>query len=395
MVSTRNPSLVVESYSEELRLLLSLIAWDNRPELPTRLLDSTPNLDWDDFLRLAHHHRVYPTVYLHLKLLQHPAVPQAAMQVLASEYRRNSFFMLQLCGEMERVGRAMGNNGVRCLVLKGPVLAEALYGDMTKRTSKDLDLLVPPSGMECAEQILHDCGYEETIPEPSPLVFRLRKDPAGEYHKSYIHPGNKVQIELHWRMNGKHGREPSFDELWEQRGRSPLTPSPVYYLGREHLFYSLVTHGARHGWFRLRWLADIDHMLRQELDHAQLMRMMHAYKASSYGEQALLLCEQLLGTKLHVASEKRASAYAFRLAQLAVEVIKGERDIRYKLMLRTRWQKIIYLLQVISPRRIDWEVLPLPRPLHILYIPLRPFLWLWRKRKKQLQANKTTYDKVN
>lgn len=136
-------------------------------------------------------------------------------------------------------------------------------------------------------------------------------------------------------------------------------------------------------------------MLRQEQDHAQLMSMMHAYKASSYGEQALLLCEQLLGTKLHVASEKRASTYAFRLAQLAVEVIKGERDIRYKLMLRTRWQKITYLLQVISPRRIDWEVLPLPRPLHILYFPLRPFLWLWRKRKKQLQANKTTYDKFN
>ena len=31
-------------------------------------------------------------------------------------------------------------------------------------------------------------------------------------------------------------------------------------------FYFLITHGARHGWSRLRWLMDIDKMLNGKLD---------------------------------------------------------------------------------------------------------------------------------
>ena len=47
---------------------------------------------------------------------------------------------------------------------------------------------------------------------------------------------------------------------------SSLTSYPIYFLGREDLFLFLVSHGARHGWSRLRWLTDIDRLLKQELN---------------------------------------------------------------------------------------------------------------------------------
>ncbi|WP_432704959.1 nucleotidyltransferase family protein [Bacillus cereus] len=33
-------------------------------------------------------------------------------------------------------------------------------------------------------------------------------------------------------------------------------------LGEEDLFFFLVVHEARHGWFHLRWLKDIDLLIR-------------------------------------------------------------------------------------------------------------------------------------
>ncbi|MDQ7861985.1 nucleotidyltransferase family protein [Peribacillus frigoritolerans] len=34
-------------------------------------------------------------------------------------------------------------------------------------------------------------------------------------------------------------------------------------MGKEDLFLYLIAHGSKHGWFRLRWLADIDLLMRK------------------------------------------------------------------------------------------------------------------------------------
>ena len=73
-------------------------------------------------------------------------------------------------------------------------------------------------------------------------------------------------LEIHWRLDARPSKEPTFNELWERKRVSPITSYPVYFLGEEDLFLYLVSHGARHGWFRLRWLLDIDQMVRKGFD---------------------------------------------------------------------------------------------------------------------------------
>ena len=74
----------------------------------------------------------------------------------------------------------------------------------------------------------------------------------------------EVKLEVHWRLNPGPAKEPTFNELWERKRISILlTDSPVYFLGREDLFLFLVTHGARHGWSRLRWLVDIHQIVNK------------------------------------------------------------------------------------------------------------------------------------
>ena len=49
-------------------------------------------------------------------------------------------------------------------------------------------------------------------------------------------------------------------------------------LGKEDLFLFLVSHGARHGWSRLRWLVDIKKIVKQELNWNEIHKLMRKYQ---------------------------------------------------------------------------------------------------------------------
>ena len=66
--------------------------------------------------------------------------------------------MLNLSGEMERISKLFNENGIRSLFLKGPVIADAIFGDISLRTSKDLDILIPKLDVNKTEELLLSCG---------------------------------------------------------------------------------------------------------------------------------------------------------------------------------------------------------------------------------------------
>ncbi|MNI90350.1 hypothetical protein D3C73_1478650 [compost metagenome] len=51
----------------------------------------------------------------------------------------------------------------------------------------------------------------------------------------------------------------------------------------------------------------------------------------------------------------------------------------YQPAVLTPWQRFLYAAGFLYPYAADAKTLPLPKPLHGLYFPLRPFLWTWRK----------------
>ena len=90
------------------------------------------------------------------------------------------------------------------------------------------------------------------------------------HHIVYFHPQKNIMLEIHWRLEPFPSKELTFNELWARRRVSQITNYPVYFLGEEDLFVYLVSHGARHGWFRLRWLLDIDQMVRKGLNFEKM-----------------------------------------------------------------------------------------------------------------------------
>lgn len=384
-----NFSLNLSNLPKELRLLLKILETENDVKNEIIKNEMHTDIDWELFLQLSRHHRVYPLIYSKLKSLDIKGIPQHVIQTLHQEFKKNTFQMLLLTGEIEQVSKLFTENQIRLLFLKGPVIAADIYGDISLRTSKDLDILIPITDLEKAEKLLFSLGYEK---EKVPTVLN---DWKWKYHHIvYFHTQKKVQLEIHWRLQPRPNKEPSFNKLWERKRVSNITSYPVYYLGKEDLFLYLVSHGARHGWFRLRWLLDIDQMLRKGIDFDKTNLLMEKYQCFYSEGQALILASQILKTPIEeenkiLTVENRSKELAkmamfFIIKKMPLDIIMSTNYYRrYQLLLKTsKLQKIYPFILLFYPNYADVQTFKLPKLIHFLYFPLRPFLWAWRKTKK-------------
>ncbi|WP_121610110.1 nucleotidyltransferase domain-containing protein [Mesobacillus foraminis] len=372
---------------KELNLILSIIGKENNRELK----GNDSDIDWDLFIELALHHRLFPALYMELTKSNNHVVPTKVVEVLGHVYKANTFEMMRLCAEMDFVNRLCIDNQIPVLFLKGPVLAADLYGDLSLRTSCDLDIIVPIKELDKMESLLILQGYEK-----DEYILSILGDWKWRHHHiTFFHPDKKIKVEVHWRLNPGPGFEPSFHELWRRKRKSSLlNNNPLYFLGKEDLFFFLVTHGSRHGWSRLRWLTDIHQILKQEIDWPFLYKILKKNQSLQIAGQAIILSSVLLNTiatdemnRLTIGKRPKRLAqqaifYLERMINLhseplPIDVTKYHKDHLFELM--TKKQKFLFTLSFVYPYHTDLETMPLPKYLHFMYFPLRPFLSLWRK----------------
>lgn len=379
--------LDLSDISKELSFLLYLLRNNTHEEILIKQYAS--DIDWDMFMKLALHHRVYPLVYLRLKGVDASLIPSEVMASLQQHYHSNVMKMLHLSREMSQLCEALKDTGVRTLLLKGPILATQLYGDLAHRTSKDLDILVDADDVERVERVLVQLGYEL---QDERILGNWKKT---SHHLSYEHKKHSAQIEVHWRLNPHYNKSFSFDLLWERRNDVMLSHQIYHYLGNEDLLNYLADHGARHGWFRLRWLMDIARLLPM-INSNDMKAHFERYGGQQYVGQAFILLSRLFSVDIpHDMTVLTINSKAHRLAQSALYYIKRivklnpvpEKSVawrynRYLFSLMTGKQKVLYILNKFLPNSRDASVLPLPKSLHFLYYPLRPFLWFWRRMKQ-------------
>ncbi|HWJ77138.1 MAG TPA: nucleotidyltransferase family protein [Niallia sp.] len=350
------------------------------------------NINWNLFLELAFHHRIYPSLYVKLKDYFTNLVPKHVMQTLAMEYKNNTIKMLCLSAELEEINTLFTKNNVQSIFLKGPVLAKQLYGDISNRTSSDIDLLVRIDDLNQVDGLLKKKGYQKE--DEFLAVFDEWK--WRNHHISYFHPRKQTLVEIHWRLSPGPKKESSFEELWRRKSTVYFAQNPIHTLGKEDLFLFLVTHGARHGWSRLRWLVDIHNLIKDELNWGELQKLLKRYQNIKIAGQAVILVNELFDTEFNVGQPWLINNRSLKLAQDAVfylerminiNAIPVPADIRkyhkshlYSLM--SFKHRIIFLLSIMYPSHLDAVTLPLPKYLHFLYFPLRPILWICRKSKK-------------
>lgn len=380
--------LDVNNIPKEVRLLLDLINDQN----DTYTITSN-QINWNSFLQNSLHHRLYPRVYTKLKQHDLSHLSTSLKEQLAYLYKQNTFKMMQLSGEMAIINNLLSEKNIKTLFLKGPVVAKDLYGDISFRTSSDLDFLIPIEHLDEAERILVGQGYEKDDYIETVLNdWRFR-----HHHVTYFHPQKQLKLEIHWRLHPGPGKETSFHDLWKRKRESVALGKSIYYLGKEDLFLYLIIHGARHGWSRLRWLDDIQQIVKQPLDWNLVYRLSKESHNLHIIGQALILSSQLLDVKLTEEMKRFVrSKKSYLLAQDAIFYLERMVNLhtyplpddvanfhkRHSISLMSLRQKALYLCSLLYPFPEDAETLPLPKTLHFLYFPLRPFLWAWRKMRK-------------
>ncbi|MEH7106961.1 MULTISPECIES: nucleotidyltransferase domain-containing protein [Bacillaceae] len=387
----------VKQFPIELKLLLSLI---NEEQTIDKLSpDLLEKINWDTFYTLTIHHRVFPIVYKKIKELDSEFVPEFVCQKLKLSYQKNIFRMLFLSGETENVAKLFDKNNIRSLFLKGTVLAVDLYGDVSLRTSADIDILIPIEKLSLAEKLLLDHGYiKDDYIETVLNDWKWR-----HHHITFSHPEKQIKVEIHWRLNPGPAKEPNFNDLWDRKRVSKLTSYPVYTLGFEDLFLFLVSHGARHGWSRLRWLMDIEKLVKMELNWNKTKDLLRENQFLQLGGQALYLASELLCTKVpdemmeninRKQTKQLAGDALFYIKQMVnLHTYPVPKDVseyhkRHLISLMSKRQKVLFFASTLYPYPEDAEFFPLPKILHFLYFPLRPIIVILRKTKNYSEARR-------
>ncbi|MCM3412450.1 nucleotidyltransferase domain-containing protein [Metabacillus litoralis] len=384
-----NQKLDLANVPQELKVILKLLRTSNVND------ELYSDIDWDLFIQQVIHHRVFPLVYPLFKKYDGGVIPKQIIEQLSYLYIQNTFKMLFLTAEMENISRFFTEAKMPLIFLKGPIIAHELYGDVSFRTSSDLDFIIPIEHLTRAEEILVNIGYVKDDYFKSVLNdWKWR-----HHHVTFFHPQKKLKIEIHWRLHPGPGVEPKFQELWSRRVKSKLTSYPVYMLGKEDLFVFLVVHGARHGWSRIRWLFDIHRLAEQSVDWIEVNKLLRKYQSYNAGAQALILSSKLFNTKIKepmkaLIKNKRAKAlaqdaifYLERMVNLHTDPVPKEvfsYHSHHLFSLMTKRQKLMYILSIVHPFAEDAEVFPLPKLFHFLYFPLRPFIVFWRKKRKHV-----------
>lgn len=376
----------------ELKLLLDLL---NNNLVDTTNVYKNIDIDWNHFLQLAFHHRLYPILYKKLHKEKNQWIPSSVIQQLKNSYEKNTFRMLSLFAEMEELNQVLQSNGMSALFLKGPLLAKDLYEDLSSRTCGDLDVLIPFRDLQAVDNLLVQLGYKK-----DEYIKTLLGDWKWRHHHfTYFHKEKGTKVEIHWRLNPAPSKEPMFEDLWKRKRQFVLKDKPIHYLGEEDLFLFLVTHGARHGWSRLRWLMDIHKILDKELDWEGIKKNLHSFQSAKLAGQSLILSNSLFNTEIpNEVKDLTSKRQSIQLAQDAVFYLErmvslhnepvpieiSKFHARHLFSLMSIQQKVLHLLSILHPFYTDAEILPLPKKLHFLYFPLRPFLLLWKRKSKHV-----------
>jgi len=358
---------------------VSLLARGTLPsalEARARALLGRP-LAWPTVLRQARRHGVGPLLGRNLARLGWPGVPGDARAQLERGDRLNAARNALLVRELTELLGGCRDREVPVIPLKGPALAERLYGDPALRECWDLDLLVPPRATAAVRDLLAARGYAPAAESPlgaaavAPLLESTCECAFVRRRQEF-----RYVIDVHWHVAWRwHAEAAMLADLWAEAGPASFAGVEVWGLSPEWELLFLMVHAARHRWQPLKWLVDVHEIcVRGGVDWERL----HT-KATRFGlERVLALtlgaCSALLGTEIPEGLPRQAPPPWLPLFPARPHEPNSWANSLFTVRLFPRsGQKLGYLARLaFLPTVQDRAALRLPATLEGLYYGVRP-----------------------
>ena len=264
--------------------------------------------DWQLVLDIALEHRVLPRVWRNAAAL----MPQPHAQRMYEHALRITQNALQNIQRTIEVVQLFERHGITAIVLKGPLLAQRLYGDLGLRMCSDVDLLVRSEDLLRASQLLSANGYHHHTALNTRSLQLHRKV---EHDVAFAHPDDGTLIELHADIAQPHySYRVDLNAWWLARETAWVGGVRLPVLAVEHAYLLLVMHAARHQWSRLDLIADIAAFQKLALDRALVTRV-----ASTSGISRLVELSESLAALFYGEAPARMHPITTKLANSLIE----------------------------------------------------------------------------
>jgi hypothetical protein len=192
--------------------------------------------------------------------------------------------------------KLLEDNGIPALAIKGPILSQMIYGDITQRQFVDLDILISQKHIYATGSKLLELGYKSEYP-----IEYLANKTLLKIAKDMPFSNGNIHVEMHWRLfeekfiQSKIGEQFNFShDQFDMRGQN------INVLNVDSLILYLCIHGSKHFWERLEWLTDIDRLIRKYdvVDWKKIVSDARLMGIETMLHLGLALTHQLFETKL-------------------------------------------------------------------------------------------------
>lgn len=220
---------------------------------------------------------------------------------LASACRQSLARNIFLDQELARVVSILSRSGIQVIPIKGPGLAERLYGGLDMRTSGDLDLCVRGRDAVEAVELIRGAGYRSCLPLSRGDIPRFL--PFDKSVDLVLTEGPvPIFIDLHWDIAASEQMiRVDLDGVWARAATAGGNGGRRPALASEDVLLFLALHGYNHGWDILKLVCDVDRVVRTfsgSLDWQAVSGRARSWMMSDILERALRLAQRLLGTPL-------------------------------------------------------------------------------------------------
>ena len=218
-------------------------------------LVSLGNVEWAAFLQLVGFHRIEGIVWNALRPVRKelPDGVAAALSAASSEIAARN---LVAAAASRQILQSFETAGIPVLFLKGLSVGALAYGKSSIKSAIDVDILVGPSDLAKAAELVRENHFQLTAPGDQPNSTALE-----DWHQSWkesvwMTESPSVQLDLHTRLADNPRLLPRMDVHSPRQlvdvGNGISLPT----LATAELFAYLAVHGASSAWFRLKWISD-------------------------------------------------------------------------------------------------------------------------------------------
>jgi len=273
--------------------------------------------DWDAVVEAAYDQGVLGVLVHHWRDAN-VEIPPSAFEAAERHCAIEQLWTQQVRAAADEALRRLDADGVRCIPLKGPLLAERLYPDAAIRPCLDLDLLIHARDVDVATSSLEALGY------------RREEGPGAQYarrhgHHLLLRRAGTPDLELHFRVYAGFGTVlEASDAFLHAEKSSTGTGVPMEVLAPEDEVLYLALHAAGHSYVRLLWLHDLKLLVRRHatLDWRQVAARARALGVASVVAFTCRLLDERLETAVPGASELGVvTGWRWRLAGRLLPVV--------------------------------------------------------------------------